>query len=98
LIPKAALDKTIVGAFERFPARELNPTNRKERTVPIIAANVACQKEIPKPRKNEPYERARSDTLAPHQGQKSEEAFPDLSDSEITLVPFSSRFNSSSLV
>ena len=53
-IPKAARDRTIVGALDRFPASELNPTKRKERTVPIIAAKVACQNEIPKPRKNEP--------------------------------------------
>ena len=53
-MPKAARDKTMVGALDRFPARELKPTSRNERTVPIIAAKVACQNEIPKPRKNEP--------------------------------------------
>ena len=82
----------MVGAFDRLPASELKPTKRNERTVPIIAAAVACQNEMPKPRKNEPYERAKSDTLAPHHGQKRDEAFPDLSDSEITLVPLSSKF------
>jgi len=53
---------------------------------------------MPKPRKKDPYERASSETLAPHHGQKSDEAFPDLSDSDITFVPFNSKFNLSSLV
>jgi hypothetical protein len=44
----------MVGALDFLPARELKPTNRKERTVPMIAAKVACQNEIPNPRKNEP--------------------------------------------
>jgi hypothetical protein len=44
----------MVGALDRFPANELKPTKAKERMVPIIAAQVACQKEIPKPRKNAP--------------------------------------------
>ena len=51
LIPNTARDKTIVGALDLLPARELNPTSRKERIVPTTAAQVACQKEIPKPRK-----------------------------------------------
>jgi hypothetical protein len=36
--------------------------------------------------------------LAPHQGQKSDAAFPERSDSEITFVPFNSNFNLSSFV
>jgi hypothetical protein len=52
--PKVARDSTIVGAFDFFPASELTPTKENERTVPIIAAAVACQNEIPNPRKNEP--------------------------------------------
>ena len=54
LTPKTARDRTMVGAFDFLPARELNPTSKNERTVPMIAAKVACQKEIPKPRKKEP--------------------------------------------
>ena len=54
LIPNTARDKTIVGALDLLPASELKPTKRKERIVPIKAAAVACQKEMPKPRKNEP--------------------------------------------
>jgi hypothetical protein len=54
LIPKTALDCTIVGAFDLLPANELNPTSVNERTVPIKAAKVACQKDIPKPRKKAP--------------------------------------------
>jgi hypothetical protein len=53
-IPNTARDKTIVGALERFPANELNPTKEKERIVPITAAQVACQKETPNPRKKAP--------------------------------------------
>ena len=91
--PKTARERTIVGAFDFFPARELKPTSKNERTVPIIAAKVACQKEIPKPRKNEPYESANKETLAPHHGQNKDEAFPERSLSAITFVPFSSKFN-----
>ena len=92
LTPKVALDRTIVGALDFLPASELTPTKRKERTVPRNAAIVACQNEIPNPRKKAPYESARSETFAPHQGQNSEEALPVRSFSLITLVPFSSRF------
>ena len=52
--PKEARAKTIVGAFERLPASELMPTRRNEPIVPMMAAHVACLKEIPKPKKNEP--------------------------------------------
>jgi hypothetical protein len=52
--PKAARERTIVVALDFFPAKELNPTSKNERTVPIIAAKVACQNEIPKPKKNDP--------------------------------------------
>jgi hypothetical protein len=76
LTPNVARERTIVGAFDFLPAKELTPTRRNERTVPKIAARVACQNEIPKPKKNDPYESAKSETFAPHQGQKSEEAFP----------------------
>jgi hypothetical protein len=53
--PKVARDKTIVGAFDFLPASELTPTSKNERTVPRSAASVACQNEIPKPRKKDPY-------------------------------------------
>ena len=51
---KAALDKVIVGAFARLPARDEIPTKKKLLTVPITAAKVACQNEIPNPKKNKP--------------------------------------------
>ena len=54
LIPNTARDKTIVGALDLLPASELKPTKRNESIVPIKAAAVACQNEIPKPRKKEP--------------------------------------------
>jgi hypothetical protein len=44
----------MVGALDFFPAIELSPTNRNERTVPSTAARVACQKDIPKPKKKDP--------------------------------------------
>jgi hypothetical protein len=70
LRPKILLDKTRVGAFERLPASELRATTRKERIVPMRAAKEVCQKDIPKPKKKEPYESANSETFAPHHGQK----------------------------
>ena len=54
LIPKAARDNVMVGAFARFPARDEIATNAKLPIVPIRPAAVACQKEIPNPRKKEP--------------------------------------------
>jgi hypothetical protein len=54
LTPKEARANTIVGAFERLPAKELIPTKKKEQMVPIIAAHVACLNEIPNPKKKEP--------------------------------------------
>jgi hypothetical protein len=70
-----------------LPARELIPTKKKEAIVPIIAAKVACQKEIPNPRKNDPYESASKDTFAAAQGQNSERADPLRSFCEMKLVP-----------
>ena len=77
----------MVGAFDRLPAMELTPTSKNEPTVPITAAQVACQKDMPKPRKNEPYERAKSETFPAAQGQKRERALPWRSCSEMKLVP-----------
>jgi hypothetical protein len=79
--PNEARTKTVVGAFERFPASELIPTKKNDPTVPMMAAAVACLKEIPKPKKKAPYERASKETLAPAHGQKSELGLPFLSDS-----------------
>ena len=87
LTPKAARESVIVGAFARFPASELIPTKKKEAIVPIIAANVACQKDIPKPRKNEPYESASSETFAAAHGQNNERADPLRSFCAMKLVP-----------
>jgi hypothetical protein len=53
----------------------------------MIAAQVACQKEIPKPRKMEPYERASSETFPAAQGQKRERAEPWRSFSAMKSVP-----------
>ena len=52
--PNAARESVIVGALARLPASELIPTNPNEAIVPIIAARVACQNEMPKPRKKAP--------------------------------------------
>ena len=54
LTPNEARARTMVGALERLPASELIPTRRKEAIVPMMAAKVACLKEIPKPKKNAP--------------------------------------------
>jgi hypothetical protein len=54
LTPNAALDNVMVGALARLPARDEIATNEKLPRVPMIAAAVACQKEIPKPRKKDP--------------------------------------------
>ncbi len=51
LTPKAARDNVMVGALARLPAKEDIATNEKLPSVPITAAAVACQKEIPNPRK-----------------------------------------------
>jgi hypothetical protein len=91
LTPKAARESTIVVALDFFPARELKPTIKNESTVPSIAARVACQKEIPKPKKNAPYESANSETLAPHHGQNKSRALPCRSFSAMTLVELISR-------
>ena len=82
----------MVGAFERLPASELIPTNPKEAMVPITAATVACQKEIPKPRKNAPYESASNETLAPAHGQNKSLALPLRSVSEMKFMAFNSGF------
>jgi hypothetical protein len=80
----------MVGAFARLPASDEMATKEKLPRVPIIAAAVACQKEIPKPRKNDPYERAKNETLAAAHGQNKDLAEPLRSDSEMKLIPFTS--------
>ena len=82
----------MVGALALLPARDETPTSKKLPTVPIIAAAVTCQNEIPNPRKKDPYEIARKETFAAAQGQNNDRAFPLRSDSEIKLIPFSSKF------
>jgi hypothetical protein len=75
-----------VGAFALLPAKDEIPTSKKLPTVPIIAAIVACQKEIPNPKKNAPYESAKKETFAAAHGQNNDRAFPLRSDSEIKLT------------
>jgi len=81
----------MVGAFARLPAKELIPTKTNEAMVPITAAKVACQKEMPKPKKNEPYESASKEMFPAAHGQKSDLTEPPRSCSAITLMPFNSR-------
>ena len=76
LTPKVARLRTIVGTLYFLPASELTPTRRKDKTVPINAAAVACQKFKPKPNRNAPYEIESIETFAPHQGQKRSLALP----------------------
>ena len=54
LTPKAARESVMVGALARLPASDEIATIEKLPMVPITAAAVACQKEIPNPRKKEP--------------------------------------------
>jgi hypothetical protein len=82
----------MVGAFARLPASDEIPTKKNELIVPITAANVACQNEIPKPKKNEPYDNAKKETFAAAHGQNKELALPPRSDSLIKLMPFNSSF------
>jgi len=60
--------------------------------VPISAATFACQKEMPKPRKNDPYDNAKKETFAAAQGQNNERARPPRSASLMKLILFNSRF------
>ena len=80
----------MVGAFARLPARDEIATREKLPRVPIIAATVACQKVMPNPRKKDPYERAKNETLAAAHGQNKDLAEPLRSDSEMKLIPFTS--------
>ena len=52
--PKAARVRIIVGAEPRLPATAMTPQRKNEITIPTIATIVACQKEMPNPRMNEP--------------------------------------------
>ena len=91
LTPNAARDNVIVGAFARLPARDEMPTKKNEPIVPITAAIGACQNEIPKPKKNEPYDNAKNETFAAAHGQNKERALPARSDSLMKLMLFNSR-------
>ena len=73
-----------------MPARDEIATREKLPSVPIMAAVVACQKDMPNPRKNDQYERARNETFAAAHGQNRDLAEPLRSDSEIKLIPFNS--------
>ena len=54
LTPKAARLSTSVGAEPRLPAIAMKPQSRNETTIPMTPATVACQNEMPKPKRNEP--------------------------------------------
>ena len=75
---------------KKIPQRTCIITKEKLPKVPIMAAAVACQKDMPKPRKNDPYEIAKNETLAAAHGQNKDLAEPLRSDSEIKLIPFTS--------
>ena len=80
----------MVGALDFLPASELMPTSANEPIVPSVTVKTTCQIEMPNTRKNAPYEIAKKETLAAHQGQKRLLGFPCRSSSEIKLMPFSS--------
>src|ERR1051326_1198373 len=54
LNPNAARLSTMVGADPRFPASAMNPQARNDSTMPTTPTMSACQKEMPKPSRNEP--------------------------------------------
>src|SRR6476620_3542546 len=63
LTPKAARLSTRVGAEPRLPAMAIRPQSRNETTIPTTPATTACQKEMPKPSRNEPYARTKTLTF-----------------------------------
>ena len=89
--PNAARDRVMVGALDRLPASEETPTKIKEAITPIMAAQVACQKEIPKPKKKDPYDKAKSETFPAAHGQKRDRGLPERWCSSIMFMPFNSR-------
>ncbi len=52
--PNAARLSTIVGADPRLPASATTPQSANDATMPMTAAIVACQNEMPNPTMNEP--------------------------------------------
>src|SRR3954470_10931191 len=87
LTPKAARLSTSVGAEPRLPAMAMRPQSRNDTTMPMTPAIRACQKEMPKNSRNEPYARPKTLTLAPNQGQNSCRGVPLRSASLMTLMP-----------
>src|SRR3954451_4097383 len=87
LTPNAARLSTSVGAEPRLPAIAMRPQSRNDTTMPTTPAMTACQKEMPKPSRNEPYARPKTLTLAPNQGQNSCRGVPLRSSSAMTLMP-----------
>src|SRR5882757_4890731 len=54
LIPKIARLSTMVGADPRLPASEITPQSTNDSTIPTQPTSTDCQKEMPKPSRNEP--------------------------------------------
>lgn len=88
--PKMARVSTMVGALPRLPAIEMMPTSKKEMTTPAMVVTVACQKEMPKPKAQAPYDMAKTEMLAENQGQKRLDGLPLRSDSAMVSIPWAS--------
>ncbi len=59
----------MVGADPRLPAIAMSPHRANDTTMPMTATTVACQSEIPKPSRKDPYDIPNTETLAANQGQ-----------------------------
>ena len=53
-VPKAARERTIVGADPRLPAMAMMPQKPKETMTPMRVAAMACQKDTPNPNMKAP--------------------------------------------
>ena len=87
LKPKAARERTSVGAEPRLPAMAMRPHTTKESATPTTDTMIAWVRESPKPRTHEPHEMPRTEIFAANHGMNRSEGFPLRSDSGMTSRP-----------
>src|SRR3978361_832125 len=80
----------MVGADPRFPASEVNPTSRNDRTMPTRPASSACQKDTLWLNRYAAYPMPSTPTFAAHHGQNNSDGLPLRSIGAMTLMPLSS--------
>ena len=85
--PKAARDRTRVGADPRLPAIAIKPHTRNDRVTPTTDTTIAWARDSPKPRTHAPHEMPRTEMFAANHGINRSEGFPLRSDSGITSKP-----------